>query len=58
MYGAADPRTDIPYLLECYRTGALDLRALVTREIALDGVGDALADLAAGTGARSVVVFD
>jgi S-(hydroxymethyl)glutathione dehydrogenase/alcohol dehydrogenase len=58
MYGAADPRTDIPYLLECYRAGALDLRTLVTREIGLDAVGDALADLAAGTGARSVVVFD
>ena len=51
-------RYDIPYLLECYRAGALDLRALVTREIALDAVGDALSDLATGAGARSVVVFD
>jgi S-(hydroxymethyl)glutathione dehydrogenase/alcohol dehydrogenase len=58
MYGAADPRADIPYLLECYRAGVLDLRTLVTREIALDAVGDALGDLAAGAGARSVVVFD
>jgi S-(hydroxymethyl)glutathione dehydrogenase / alcohol dehydrogenase len=58
MYGAADPRTDIPYLLECYRAGVLDLRTLVTRQIALDAVGEALTDLGAGVGARSVVVFD
>lgn len=57
MYGSADPAADIPFLLESYRAGQLDLRAMVTDEIGLDGVGDALDRMAAGTGARSVVVL-
>jgi S-(hydroxymethyl)glutathione dehydrogenase / alcohol dehydrogenase len=58
MYGSSDPSADIPVLLECYRTGDLDLRTMVTGQVGLDGVGDALTRLAAGAGARSVVVFD
>lgn len=57
MYGSTDPATDIGYLLDRYRAGELDLRALVTREIGLDDVGEAFGRLAAGSGARSVVVF-
>lgn len=57
MYGSADPAIDIGFLLDRYRTGELDLRAMVTSEIVLDDVGEAFQRLAAGTGARSVVVF-
>jgi S-(hydroxymethyl)glutathione dehydrogenase / alcohol dehydrogenase len=57
MYGSSDPAVDIPFLLDRYRSGDLDLGALVTAEIGLDDVGDAFARLEAGTGARSVVVF-
>jgi S-(hydroxymethyl)glutathione dehydrogenase/alcohol dehydrogenase len=57
LYGGADPAIDIPVLVEHYRTGALDLRAMVTSEIALDEVGEAFARLAKGHGARSVIVF-
>jgi S-(hydroxymethyl)glutathione dehydrogenase/alcohol dehydrogenase len=57
MYGSADPAVDIGFLLDCYRAGELDLRAMVTSEIALEEVGEAFRRLAAGTGARSVVVF-
>jgi S-(hydroxymethyl)glutathione dehydrogenase/alcohol dehydrogenase len=57
MYGSADPAVDIQFLVECYRAGALDLRAMVTSEIPLTEVGAAFGLLAQGTGARSVVVF-
>ncbi len=57
MYGNSDPSTDIPRLLDDYRRGALDLRAMITSEITLDEVADAFARLAAGSGARSVVSF-
>jgi S-(hydroxymethyl)glutathione dehydrogenase/alcohol dehydrogenase len=58
MYGNCDPGLDIPFLLACYRAGDLDLRAMVTGEVGLEEVGAALTRLAAGAGARSVVVFD
>jgi S-(hydroxymethyl)glutathione dehydrogenase/alcohol dehydrogenase len=57
MFGSADPAIDIGFLLDRYRAGELDLRALVTSEIGLDEIGEAFGRLASGTGARSVVVF-
>jgi S-(hydroxymethyl)glutathione dehydrogenase/alcohol dehydrogenase len=57
MYGSADAGADIGYLLDRYRAGDLDLRAMVTSEIELTEVGEAFDRLARGTGARSVVVF-
>ena len=60
VYGNSDPATDVPRLLEHYRAGRLDLAALVTDEVTLDGVGLALERLAAGsgTGARTLVRFE
>ena len=60
VYGNSDPATDVPRLLEHYRAGRLDLAALVTDEVTLDGVGPALERLAAGsgTGARTLVRFE
>jgi S-(hydroxymethyl)glutathione dehydrogenase/alcohol dehydrogenase len=58
VYGNADPHRDIAYLAEQYRAGALDLSSLVTARIGLTEVGDALAAMAAGHGARSLVVLD
>ncbi|BBZ40158.1 alcohol dehydrogenase [Mycobacterium conspicuum] len=57
VYGATDPARDIPVLAEFAQRGLLDLEALVTRRIGLDGVEAAFADMAAGRGARSVVCF-
>lgn len=57
VYGATDPARDIPVLAELALRGRLDLAALVTRRIAIDGVEAAFADMAAGRGARSVVRF-
>jgi S-(hydroxymethyl)glutathione dehydrogenase/alcohol dehydrogenase len=57
MYGSTDPAVDIPYLIERYRDGSLDLGAMVSQQIDLDEVGAAFDRLKAGAGARSVVVF-
>jgi S-(hydroxymethyl)glutathione dehydrogenase/alcohol dehydrogenase len=58
MYGSTDPAVDLPVLVEHYRAGRLDLGALVTDRIALSDVDRAMDQMAAGAGARSVVVFD
>ena len=58
MYGNADPAADLPALLDHVRAGRLDLAALVSRRIALDDVEDAFTDMAAGRGARSLIVFE
>ncbi|MDQ2960654.1 MAG: Zn-dependent alcohol dehydrogenase [Candidatus Dormibacteraeota bacterium] len=57
MYGNSDPSTDIPMLLDHVRAGRIDLAALVTRRIALSQVEEAFADMSAGRGARSLIVF-
>jgi hypothetical protein len=56
MYGSADPSADIPQLLEHHRGGRLDLVGLIAGTVDLDDIGAALDRLAAGTGARDVVL--
>ncbi|HLV57459.1 MAG TPA: Zn-dependent alcohol dehydrogenase [Natronosporangium sp.] len=58
FYGNTDPAVDVPRLVEHYRAGRLDLAALITDEVPLEGVADALQRLASGgVGARTVVRF-
>jgi S-(hydroxymethyl)glutathione dehydrogenase/alcohol dehydrogenase len=57
VYGNSDPRVDLPVLADHVRAGRLDLSALITDRIGLDGVPEALDRMAAGLGARSLVVF-
>ena len=56
VYGNTDPMTDIPKILRYAAQGRLDLGALITRTVGLDGIDDAFADMRAGKGARTVVV--
>jgi S-(hydroxymethyl)glutathione dehydrogenase/alcohol dehydrogenase len=56
VYGGADPRRDIPRLLDHVRAGEFDLDALVSEELPLERAQEALDALAAGTGARHVIV--
>jgi S-(hydroxymethyl)glutathione dehydrogenase/alcohol dehydrogenase len=58
MYGNTDPAVDLPRLLTHYRAGELDLRALVTDHIGLSNVNEAFDRMRAGTGARSLIVFE
>jgi S-(hydroxymethyl)glutathione dehydrogenase/alcohol dehydrogenase len=57
VYGNANPAQDIPVLAEHVRAGRLDLGALVTERIALDGIPAAFENMPAGKGGRALVVF-
>ncbi|MEU3946893.1 Zn-dependent alcohol dehydrogenase [Streptomyces sp. NPDC029526] len=57
VYGNSDPARDLPVLAEHIRAGRLDLDALVTERIPLDGVPAAFDTMIAGKGARTLVVF-
>ena len=56
VYGSTDPLTDIPKILGFAADGRLDLGALITGTVGLDGIQGAFDDMAAGKGARTVVV--
>ncbi len=58
LFGSANPRADIPKLLELYGAGQLDLDGLVTRTYDLDGVNDGYDDMRAGKNIRGVIVYD
>jgi S-(hydroxymethyl)glutathione dehydrogenase/alcohol dehydrogenase len=58
MYGNSDPAADIPILLDHVKAGRLELGALVTSRITLDDVEPAFAEMRAGRGARSLIVFE
>ncbi|MFF4397860.1 zinc-binding dehydrogenase [Streptomyces sp. NPDC001480] len=57
VYGNCDPARDLPVLAEHVRAGRLDLGALVTERIALDGIPAAFDNMLAGKGGRALVVF-
>jgi NDMA-dependent alcohol dehydrogenase len=58
MYGGSDVRRDVPMLVDLYQRGDLELDALISRRIGLDGVNDAFIAMEAGAVARSVITFD
>jgi S-(hydroxymethyl)glutathione dehydrogenase/alcohol dehydrogenase len=58
LFGSANPRKDIPKLLELYTQGQLDLDGLVTRTYPLEGVNDGYADMYAGKNIRGVLVYE
>ncbi|TPQ18900.1 Zn-dependent alcohol dehydrogenase [Streptomyces sporangiiformans] len=57
VYGNSDPSRDLPVLAEHVRAGRLDLGALVTDRIALEGIPAAFDSMVAGKGGRALVVF-
>ncbi|MEU1938819.1 Zn-dependent alcohol dehydrogenase [Streptomyces coeruleorubidus] len=57
VYGNSDPAVDLPVLAEHVREGRLDLSALVTERISLDGIPAAFENMLAGKGGRALVVF-
>lgn len=56
VYGGADPRVLMPRILQHAAAGELDLGALISSTIGLDGIDAAFADMANGIGVRAVVV--
>ncbi|HVC68674.1 MAG TPA: NDMA-dependent alcohol dehydrogenase [Acidimicrobiales bacterium] len=57
IFGNANPRRDIPRLLELYTDGKLLLDQLVTNTYTLDDVNQGYEDMRNGTNIRGVVVF-
>ncbi|MFC9931045.1 Zn-dependent alcohol dehydrogenase [Streptomyces sp. NPDC127190] len=57
VYGNTDPARDLPVLAEHVREGRLDLSALVTERIGLEGIPAAFDTMLAGKGGRALVVF-
>ncbi|MFJ9812222.1 Zn-dependent alcohol dehydrogenase [Streptomyces sp. NPDC101158] len=57
VYGNSDPAKDLPVLAEHIRAGRLDLSALVTERITLEGIPGAFDNMLAGKGGRALVVF-
>jgi S-(hydroxymethyl)glutathione dehydrogenase/alcohol dehydrogenase len=57
LFGSANPRVDIPRLLELYRAGQLDLDGLVTRTYHLDEVNQGYEDMREGRNLRGVLNF-
>ncbi|MCP4035967.1 MAG: Zn-dependent alcohol dehydrogenase [bacterium] len=56
VYGGADPHRDIPRVLDHVRSGEFALDAMVSEQLPLERAQEALDDLAAGRGARHVIV--
>ncbi|HVE75069.1 MAG TPA: Zn-dependent alcohol dehydrogenase [Mycobacteriales bacterium] len=56
VYGSTDPHSDIPAVLAHAAAGRLDLGALVTGRVGLDGVDTAFAAMERGEGVRTLVV--
>ena len=57
LFGASNPKTDIPKLLRLYQEGSLKLDELVTRTYKLDEVAQGYEDMHAGTNLRGVIVY-
>ncbi|WP_346054608.1 NDMA-dependent alcohol dehydrogenase [Amycolatopsis dongchuanensis] len=57
LFGHANPRADVPKLLELYRQGELLLDDLVTRTYTLDQVNDGYADMRAHRNIRGLIRY-
>ena len=57
LFGSANPRVDIPRLLELYSDGQLKLDELVTRTYSLDEVNAGYDDMRQGRNLRGVIAF-
>ncbi len=58
VFGAANPRFDIPNLLALYKNGQLKLDELITRTYRLDQINQGYQDLLDGVNLRGVIAFD
>jgi S-(hydroxymethyl)glutathione dehydrogenase/alcohol dehydrogenase len=56
--GSVRPPIDIPRYVELYMQGKLKVEQLISQRIRLDQINEAFDDLARGSVARSVILFD
>jgi S-(hydroxymethyl)glutathione dehydrogenase / alcohol dehydrogenase len=57
FYGSCDPLRDIPWILELAEAGRLDLDALISQRVPLEGVGEALEAMRRGEQLRTILTF-
>jgi NDMA-dependent alcohol dehydrogenase len=57
LYGSANPRADIPKLLELAGAGQVDLNAVVSRTYPLEAINDGYADMRSGRFLRGVLRY-
>jgi NDMA-dependent alcohol dehydrogenase len=58
IFGSANPRFDVPKLLDMYRAGTLKLDELITKTYRLEAINDGFEDMRQGRNIRGVVIFD
>jgi NDMA-dependent alcohol dehydrogenase len=58
VFGAANPRVDIPNLLGLYKSGQLKLDELITRTYRLDQINQGYRDMLDGVNIRGVIAFE
>jgi NDMA-dependent alcohol dehydrogenase len=58
LFGASNPTSDIPWLVDLYMRGQLKLDELITHRYTLDQVAQGYADMHAGKNIRGIVVYD
>jgi len=58
LFGAGNPRFDIPHLLGLYQAGQLKLDELVTNTYTLDQINQGYQDMRDGKNIRGVILFD
>jgi NDMA-dependent alcohol dehydrogenase len=58
LFGAGNPRYDIPHLLGLYQSGQLKLDELITQTYSLDQINQGYQDMRDGKNIRGVIVFD
>jgi S-(hydroxymethyl)glutathione dehydrogenase/alcohol dehydrogenase len=57
LYGSANPRADIPKLLELAASGQVDLDAVVSNTYPLEAINDGYADMRTGRFLRGVLRY-
>jgi NDMA-dependent alcohol dehydrogenase len=58
LFGSANPRADVPRILELYKAGQLDLDGLVTRTYKLEDVNQGYQDMRDGKNLRGVLIYE
>ena len=58
VFGGSNPLSDIPLMLDLYRSGRLLLDELITARYRLEDINEGYADLHAGHNVRAIIDFD
>ncbi|MCD2109036.1 MAG: NDMA-dependent alcohol dehydrogenase [Rhodococcus sp. (in: high G+C Gram-positive bacteria)] len=57
LFGASNPTADIPWMIDLYTSGKLELDGLITNRYTLDQINNGFADMHAGRNLRGIITF-